>query len=323
MHVRSLLSGDHNPQRWPRRLSGITLAALFLALLVPHLSSYASLGSLDLISGPDAPGTTYETPADNFPGSAFFYTDGAFDAAAGTPVQTGAHILALSNGPAAIATPFHARSALDQYRATSCLTSAIYYEAGSEPEDGQRAVAQVVLNRVRHPAWPHSVCGVVYQGSERLDTRCQFTFSCDGAMARIPNSAAWVRARRIAMEALAGRVFAPVGLATHYHTLAVKPGWSNSLTAVAVVGAHIFYRLPGANGATQAFLANYSGRETQSGPSPRIVGTKLPLSPLIAPIIALPQYARPAPAPDALPLENMLPESTIRAEFRNSGRPLS
>jgi spore germination cell wall hydrolase CwlJ-like protein len=74
-----------------------------------------------------------------------------------------------------------------------CLTAAIYYEAASEPDDGQRAVAQVVLNRVAHPAYPKTVCGVVYQGSER-GTGCQFTFTCDGALARKPSRYFWDRA---------------------------------------------------------------------------------------------------------------------------------
>ena len=73
----------------------------------------------------------------------------------------------------------------DRARALECLTAAIYYEAASESDDGQRAVAQVVLNRVRHPAFPGTVCGTVYQGSERAG--CQFSFACDGAMARAPS----------------------------------------------------------------------------------------------------------------------------------------
>ncbi|HLL58830.1 MAG TPA: cell wall hydrolase, partial [Allosphingosinicella sp.] len=102
-------------------------------------------------------------------------------------------------------------------RSIECLTAAIYYEAASESDDGQRAVAQVVLNRVRHPTYPNSVCGVVYQGSER-STGCQFSFTCDGSLARVPSIAGWARARRIAAAALAGSVYAPVGYSTHYHT---------------------------------------------------------------------------------------------------------
>src|SRR5690606_37364832 len=97
----------------------------------------------------------------------------------------------------AVATVFRGRSTVDMGRALECLTAAIYYEAASESDDGQRAVAQVILNRVRHPAFPNSVCGVVYQGSERA-TGCQFSFSCDGAMARKPSTTGWARAQRIA-----------------------------------------------------------------------------------------------------------------------------
>ncbi|WP_312490406.1 cell wall hydrolase, partial [Sphingomonas sp.] len=91
------------------------------------------------------------------------------------------------------ARPFRwgAAPAIDRARAMECLTAAIYYEAGGESIDGQRAVAQVVLNRVRHPAFPSSVCGVVYQGVERR--HCQFSFVCDGALSRAPATAGWAR----------------------------------------------------------------------------------------------------------------------------------
>ncbi|MFX4781967.1 cell wall hydrolase, partial [Acinetobacter baumannii] len=89
---------------------------------------------------------------------------------------------------------------------------------------GQQAVAQVILNRVRHPAFPATVCGVVYQGSEHAG--CQFSFACDGSMARRPEPGLWRRAMAVAASALAGQVYAPVGLATHYHTYAVTPAWN-------------------------------------------------------------------------------------------------
>jgi spore germination cell wall hydrolase CwlJ-like protein len=121
-----------------------------------------------------------------------------------------------------------------------CLSLAIYYEARSESELGQQAVAEVVLNRVRDRAYPDSVCGVVFQGSQR-QTGCQFSFTCDGSMARLPEGQAWQRAREIAVAALGGRADAGVGNATHYHTTAIQPYWSSSLTKVATIGAHIFY----------------------------------------------------------------------------------
>lgn len=148
----------------------------------------------------------------------------------------------------------------DRTRAIECLTSAVYYEAASESLDGQRAVAQVVLNRVRHPAYPNSVCGVVFQGSERT-TGCQFTFTCDGALARPPHAGLWQQARKIAEAALAGAVYQPVGWATHYHTNWVVPYWSSSLVKAAVVGTHIFYRWTGGWGTGPAFRTRYAGAE--------------------------------------------------------------
>src|SRR5213075_2579568 len=120
-------------------------------------------------------------------------------------------------------------------QALECLASAIYYEAGNQDENGERAVAQVVLNRVRHPAFPASVCGVVYQGSTRA-TGCQFTFTCDGSLARAPERSAWNRAREVAKAALAGFVQPAVGNATHYHANYVAPYWAPTLAKTAVIG---------------------------------------------------------------------------------------
>jgi spore germination cell wall hydrolase CwlJ-like protein len=151
-------------------------------------------------------------------------------------------------------------SETDRVRALECLTAAVYYEAAVESTDGQRAVAQVVLNRVRHPAYPKTVCGVVFQGSERA-TGCQFTFTCDGALRRTPSAAGWARARAVAEQALAGKVYAPVGWATHYHTNWVVPYWSSSLVKAANVGTHIFYRWTGGWGRPGAFGRGRSGGE--------------------------------------------------------------
>lgn len=145
--------------------------------------------------------------------------------------------------------------------ALECLTQAIYYEAGQEPTDGQRGVAQVVLNRVRHPAFPASVCGVVYQGSTR-QTGCQFTFTCDGSLLRQPAAGAWDRARKVAEAALNGSVYAGVGNATHYHANYVLPYWAPTLAKTAVIGAHIFYRWNGGWGQPGAFNQRYSGLES-------------------------------------------------------------
>ena len=149
-------------------------------------------------------------------------------------------------------------------RALECLTAAIYYEARSEPIEGQRAVAQVVLNRVRNPAFPASVCGVVYQGSQR-STGCQFTFTCDGSLLAPRDPLAWGRARQIALQALAGAVYAPVGAATYYHTTAVSPWWAPSLTKLGQIGAHIFYRLGDAWSQRLDFRQPYGGEEPAAG----------------------------------------------------------
>lgn len=160
------------------------------------------------------------------------------------------------------APPFLAqmRSQDDAQRAAECLTAAVYYEARSETVDGQRAVAQVVLNRVRDRAFPHSVCGVVYQGSNRR-TGCQFSFTCDGSMAHRRDPFSWERARAVAEAALAGSVYAPVGGATFYHTSAILPWWASSLARIGSVGAHIFYRWRGAMDGALSFRAAYAGVE--------------------------------------------------------------
>jgi hypothetical protein len=164
--------------------------------------------------------------------------------------------------PNPAASPFALRfsSEGDRMRSLQCLTEAIYYEAATEPLEGQRAVAQVVLNRVRHPAYPNSVCGVVFQGHERR-TGCQFSFTCDGSLGRAPVASLWDRARSIAAEALAGQVYAPVGYATHYHANYVVPYWASSLIKSANIGAHIFYRWTGGWGRPPAFTSRYAGVE--------------------------------------------------------------
>jgi spore germination cell wall hydrolase CwlJ-like protein len=167
----------------------------------------------------------------------------------------------LISGPNPAAAPFKFRgSAEARARAAECLASAVYYEAGQESSDGQRAVAQVVLNRVRHGAFPATVCGVVYQGSTRA-TGCQFTFTCDGSLYRGADVAGWRRAYKVAEAALAGAVYAPVGWATHYHANYVVPYWAPTLAKNAVVGAHIFYRWAGNWGRPPAFAQAYARNE--------------------------------------------------------------
>jgi spore germination cell wall hydrolase CwlJ-like protein len=161
--------------------------------------------------------------------------------------------------PVTAARPFDLSNSdpLDRRRALLCLTQAVYYEAGFEPLEGRRAVAQVVLNRRRHPAFPKSVCGVVYQGARA--PVCQFSFVCDGSLYRRPALGAWKQAEAVAKAALDGFVERSVGAATHYHADYVAPFWAPRLAKITQIGAHIFYRWPGAWGSTAAFSGRYIG----------------------------------------------------------------
>ncbi|MBA2933300.1 cell wall hydrolase [Sphingomonas sp. CGMCC 1.13654] len=120
-----------------------------------------------------------------------------------------------------------------------CLTAAVYYEARSEPVEGQRAVAAVVMNRVNRATFAPSVCGVVNQ---RVRGTCQFSFVCDGSTRARKDEHAWETAARVAHDALAGLFKSSVGSATFYHTVAVSPDWSGRVMRVATIGRHIFYR---------------------------------------------------------------------------------
>ncbi len=248
-------------------------------------------------------------------------------------------------GPPAKSYVFRGVTALDRERAHYCLTAAIYYEAASESDDGMRGVAQTVINRVRHPSFPNTLCGVVFQGSQRAGV-CQFTFSCDGAMARAPERRNWLRASRIASAALGGYVFPKVGLATHYHTQAIWPRWGKSLVMTNIVGAHIFHRWRGRWGMPDAFRAPYPGREPVPGPYLPLAqqlailkGQGLAPGAGAAPMLTGPAAPLPDVAPAPLPGAMTLPATTappvaaaptytdprlnqsgqIREEFRKSG----
>ena len=280
----------------------------------------------------------FETPGENFPGSAFYYLDsdsGVVAAGKAAPARTldGERPAPLDArfGDAIARPTFLAGSPQDQSRALQCLTTAIYYEAASEPDAGQRAVAQVVLNRVAHPLWPNSVCGVVFQGSERPG--CQFSFACDGSMARAPVRMWWDRARSVATRALAGDVYAPVGLATYYHTGAVNPVWAARQTFIGAIGAHLFYRPPGGGGTPGAFTDRYWGGEPAPAPHPRQFAPPplLQADPLAdaqnwaaaqSPARAANPIAesRPAPAYTPAPGDTLPGSGQIRAEYRDSGR---
>ncbi len=118
----------------------------------------------------------------------------------------------------------------------------------------------MILNRVRDPNYPSTICGVVFQGAERT-TGCQFSFTCDGSLASPPVGWAWDRARTVAGRALAGHVAEKVGTATHYHADYVHPWWSPTLAKITQIGAHIFYRWKGVPGETASFRQAYATRE--------------------------------------------------------------
>lgn len=157
-------------------------------------------------------------------------------------VAVGAAVAAAFQAANPPARPFQANM-LNQARELECLSQAVYYEARGETPAGQAAVAQVVLNRVRHPAFPKSVCGVVFQGAQN-GRGCQFSFACDGSLRQPVDRVAWRRASRIAARAFDGHVMSAVGGATHFHVTSVQPGWTG-LMRVAQVGAHVFYKFTG------------------------------------------------------------------------------
>jgi spore germination cell wall hydrolase CwlJ-like protein len=126
-------------------------------------------------------------------------------------------------------------------RERRCLSTAIYFEARGEPVRGQIAVAQVILNRVRSPQFPQTICGVVYQG--QMQKGCQFSFACDGHTDMPRDNDQWALAQDIAKQATSGQVWLPeVGYSTYYHANYVRPGWVNNMNKIDKIGNHIFYK---------------------------------------------------------------------------------
>jgi spore germination cell wall hydrolase CwlJ-like protein len=210
-----------------------TLAiSLFLALgaATTILASATPLAALPLLSAPDAALQAVNADTNEAPAPPFYLE-------AATPAEA--------------------------TRAVRCLTDAIYYEAASEPEEGQRAVAQVILNRVRDPHFPKSVCGVVYEGWQRR-TGCQFSFVCDGSIhRRHADAAAWDKLKPLAEQALNGYVVPEVGSATHYYAEYVHPNWTTTVDKVTQIGAHIFCSWKGRAGYVSALSASYQGGENE------------------------------------------------------------
>lgn len=309
--------------RRARARIGAKIAALAAAVAVPAMATPGDWSPFaDEQPAATAP-MPFEQAGESFPGSAFYYL--ADEPYAPLPAAAQIHsdtdIPTPTLGAEALggARPLIARgSVADEGRALQCLTQAIYYEAASEPDAGQRAVAQVVLNRVAHPAYPNTVCGVVYQGSERR-TGCQFTFTCDGSLARQPMRVFWDRARRVALAALSGAVYKPVGLATHYHTVQVHPYWAASLDRIGTIGAHIFYAWRGAAGRPAAFHFAYVGGEPIAAPHPRSLGDDIPLDP--AAVARAYETAHPAEVAQAalVPVRAVTPTPTYSANIVANG----
>jgi len=151
------------------------------------------------------------------------------------PIHPGDHLWAKAPLPPHVFTP----------KEQKCLAEAVYFEAQGEPVEGQAAVAQVVLNRVRNPAYPNTICGVVYQ-NDHWYNRCQFSFACDGIKDRIASPAHYRVAQDVAMAVTAGKIWLEsVGSSTHYHATYVRPRWASTMKRLTKIGQHIFYRTYG------------------------------------------------------------------------------
>ena len=123
-----------------------------------------------------------------------------------------------------------------------CMTEVIYYEAGGESFEGKTAVAQVVLNRTQHGAFPNDVCDVIYQKTmHRGKILCQFSWLCEHRRRSI-DEAMWRESKYIANLALTMNVI-NVNIAIHnaifFHSTSVRPGWKYN--KVNQIGNHIFY----------------------------------------------------------------------------------
>ncbi|MFZ1962852.1 MAG: cell wall hydrolase [Roseiarcus sp.] len=183
-------------------------------------------------------------------------SDGEAIVAARPPAQTTAAAQSDANGKPNYAALIDPKDSARQMR---CLSEAIYFEARGEPEQGQAAVAQVVLNRVRSGIFPTNVCAVVYQDRNH-PFACQFSFACDGSSLRIEEPGAWATATRIAEQVVSGANYNPkVAEALNYHANYVYPEWAGDLRRVDRIGTHIFYAMrggvnwaPGARGDTPA-----------------------------------------------------------------------
>lgn len=137
-----------------------------------------------------------------------------------------------------MSTVYHHRSPTtdtEQYaKELNCLAKNIYFESRGETELGKLAVAQVTLNRVKHPSrFKETICDVVYEYK-------QFSWTLKQRR-EILDKAAWEAAVKTARLALSGQHALTGFKATHFHTRQVKPSWRKDYKVVTVIGNHIFY----------------------------------------------------------------------------------
>ena len=183
---------------------------------------------------------------------------------------------------------FASIGALDGARDLDCLTQAVYYEARGESVRGQAAVAQVVLNRVRHPAFPKTICAVVFQGAGLGRADCQFSFVCDGSMRARRDDDAWDKAQHIAARALSGVVMADIGNATHFHATRLGEQWGDGLVRVTTVGLHVVYKFGHAHPDFQARTITASAKPLDRSP--------VDVKPVLAALLPTAQAAEPSKA---------------------------
>ena len=197
--------------------------------------------------------------------------------------------------------------------AIGCLALNIYWEARAEPRAGQIAVAEVTLNRVADPAFPDTVCGVVRQGEERGLNLCQFSWHCDGVDDRPRDLSAWQDARRLAIQALSGRLSDPTDGARWFHSDQVHPDWPE-LAPIIKIGSHIFYRTAPVAGRATAEREELPPLPPVRKPDPPVWMAAAEGSPPVA-------SSDPGPSDDPVPASSppIVPGRTLRGE--PGGRP--
>ncbi len=200
---------------------------------------------------------------------------------------------------------FASIGALDGARDLDCLTQAVYYEARGESALGQAAVAQVVLNRVRHPAFPKTICAVVFQGAGGHKADCQFSFVCDGSMRQPLDSGAWDKAQHVAARALSGARLSEIGNATHFHAVRLGPQWGDGLVKVATVGLHVFYKFGHRHPDFQAQVFEASNSKVER--------PGVDVKPVLAALIPTAQAAEP-PHPEPKPVADTAAKADAPAQ---------